>query len=130
MRMTKDKKLKILLFGSIILLSIIGVVYSYWLRTLPQTYTIGEIEKIWKPRSGGIVANFRYVLSGQEYLSSSKIGSYDKVAKIGSRFIVSVPDGHLSEGRLLFHLQVKNEVSAPDEGWRKIPKSVLADKFK
>jgi hypothetical protein len=128
--MTKDTKMKLVLFGALFLVGIMGVIYSHWLSSLPQIYTIGTIEKIWKPRSGGYEALFKYRLNGKEYTNSSTIRDFDKVAKVGSRFIVEVPEGHLYEGDMLFHLQVKSGVEAPEEGWKKIPKSVLFDKFK
>ena len=59
--MTKRKEniKKIAIFGSLILISIIGILYQNYLRELPQDYTVGYIEKIYKPARGNTLPGLR-----------------------------------------------------------------------
>ncbi len=106
--MTKEALAKMLLFTIILLVSIIGTIFNNRLDALPQKYTVGQIIEIAKPIKGGLQAIYKYSINGNEYSNSVNIGTFDSVAKVGARFIVSIPINYWSSGVMLFLKKLKH----------------------
>jgi len=119
---SKREKIKIaLLFGGIILIGVFVELYWKYLNSLPQNYTIGTINKIWKPASGNINAGYYYYINNKKYRNSVDRHGHEEIAKVGNRFIVEYPEGHESHGILLYDHPVPDSIEAPPEGWDEMP---------
>jgi len=117
----KETLKKIAIFGGIILLSAIAMIYNNWLTTLPQDYTVGEVIDVYKPAKGNTRAEFRYFVKNQEYKQSVNNYGYEKVARIGKRFLVEYPEDHTGSGVILLDHPVPDGIEAPPGGWDEMP---------
>jgi hypothetical protein len=116
-----DKTKKLILFSTIILIGIFFTLYNYYLTTIDQVYTVGQITKIWKPASGGFEAGYQYSLDGVSYTNSVSIYKYESIAIPDKCFIVKIPLGHPSSGIMLLDKPIADTVKAPESGWTEIP---------
>ena len=119
--MTKERKKVITVVIGILLVGLSGQLYNNYLDSLPQDYTVGEVIDIYKPAKGNTRAEFRYVLNNKEYKQSINNYGYEKVAKVGKRFLVEYPLNHEESGVLLFDDPVPDGVEAPPNGWAEKP---------
>lgn len=110
-----------LLFLIIVLIGVVGYSYYQWLKTLPQDYTVGQVIQVYKPRKGGISAEYSYFVDNEEEQESLTLGKYRNVIKKGMRFLVEYPEDHVSEGRMLFDHPVPDGIEAPEGGWDEKP---------
>ena len=104
-----------------IILCVAGYSYYQWLKTLPQDYTIGTIGIIAKPLKGGEHAEYTYSINGVDYKESRRVGSFESYAQEGKRYLVEYPEGHESEGVILFDHPVPDGIEAPPGGWDEKP---------
>ncbi len=116
----KGKRILYIILFLAFLLMLGSTFYQRYLDTLPQDYTLGEIEGIWQPANGDIKVNFDYKLS-QDYTGMQNIGEYRDLLKEGERYLVRVPEGHPERGIMLFEYPVPDSVVAPEEGWDELP---------
>jgi len=119
--MTKQGIRNTLIFGGIILLSILGFLYTEFMQSLPQDYTIGTINKIWKPVKGGKQVNYKYYVNGEEYEGNIDYHGYESVAQPGRRFLVQYPEDYKHEGRMILDIPIPDGIEAPPNGWSERP---------
>lgn len=87
----------------------------------PQDYTIGTVEKIWKPVKGGKKVKFVYKVADQEYNGNVNYFGYESVAKPGKRFLVEFPEDYAWEGIMILDFPIPDGVEAPSLGWQEKP---------
>ncbi|MGK7391341.1 MAG: hypothetical protein ACNS60_13380 [Candidatus Cyclobacteriaceae bacterium M2_1C_046] len=121
MNKKKDKYGGLYIIGFLILLTIGLIYYKYYLRDLPQNYTIGKIIKIWKPVKGGTVVSYSYTVNGEEYEGSVKLHPYEDVAKPNKIFLVEYPENYENEGVMLLDFPINDNIQPPITGWDKKP---------
>lgn len=116
----KKEKLKgLAILVSIIVIGIAATIYDKYLQSLPKKYTVGAIDKIWKPLKGGAQASYVYSVNGMEYDGNVSNYGYEEVAKPGRIFIVD--DTKVNRGIMLLDKPVPDSVVAPKDGWDEIP---------
>ena len=125
--MDSDKRNKITTFIVLLLLTT-SVLYMVWtdhIHTLPKFYTIGKIEKVYSTRSSGKSIRYVYMVNEVEYKQTANL-DYNLEVDLdeGLCFIVSVPKKYLKKGRLLQEYPTKSYCNF-GEKWDKIP-----DRFK
>ena len=118
----KDKTKTLYMLGGILLISILAIVYDQYFKSLPQNYTIGKIDKIWKPLKGGTQAGYFYKVNGKKYDGSVSNYDFEEVTKPGMRFIVEYPEANVSRGVMHLDIPVPYSIIAPEEGWNELPK--------
>jgi hypothetical protein len=117
-----EKRKKILLFGGIILIGLCGTGYKIYLDTFERVYTVGTIEKIWKPVKGNKEVAYNYTIDGQTFEGSISNSGHEDIALPKKRFLVEIPVGHLGRGVMIFDIHVPDTITPPHGGWRKKPK--------
>ena len=118
-----ERQGKIILYSFLFIVFLYGLgltLYHRYLDTLPQDYTVGEIDIIRQPANGDFKVVFDYELS-QNHRGMEDIGEYRGKLKEGERYLVKVPEGHPERGVMLFEYPVPDSIVAPEEGWDELP---------
>ncbi len=95
--------------------------YTELMRNQPQNYTIGTINKIWKPVKGGKQVSFKYSVNGTEYYGNVDYFGYELIAKPGKRFLVNFNKDYAWDGFMNLNIPVPNGSNAPIDGWEEHP---------
>jgi hypothetical protein len=101
---------------SIFVFSIGYLIYSSWVRTLPQCYTIGVITEV-KYGHKSPTVYYKYSIMNKDYEAFIPKSGRNYL-KAGRRFYVTVPIGYYDEGLLLAEYPVPEYVEQPpSKGW-------------
>lgn len=119
--MNKDKLRTIIGVFVVILISIVGGLYVKSVKSRPQDYTIGVIDKIWKPAKGSKQVSYEFLVNGNEYDGNVDYYGYEEIAKPGRRFLVSFPPGSEWASVMLLDHPVPDGIEAPPAGWDEKP---------
>lgn len=119
--MIKQKFKKNPILWIFILICIVGFSYFNWIKSLPQSFTVGKILKVYKPLKGNTRVQYFYQINGKEEKETVSNYGYEKVALPGRRFLVQYPEGYENEGVMLLDHPVPDSIDAPSEGWDEKP---------
>ncbi|MBV6641329.1 MAG: hypothetical protein KI791_11445 [Cyclobacteriaceae bacterium] len=117
----REKRKILIIFSTILALSILGILYSDFMKSQPQDYTIGTIDKVWNPVKGGAQVAYTYWVNGKEFKGSVNRYGFEQIAKPGRKFIVEYPEQYHWEGILNLKLPVSDSLKAPASGWDELP---------
>lgn len=121
MNKKKEKIKGIAILAGIIVIGIAATIYDKYFKSMPQNYTIGTIDKIWKPLKGGTQASYVYSVNGMEYDGNVSNYGYEEVARPGKRFIVEYPEAKVNRGVLILDKPVPDSMVVPENGWGEMP---------
>lgn len=117
----KEGAKKVLIFATIVILSGLGLFYKKFMSSQPQSYTVGVVKHIWKPRKGGTQVKYEYTIDGELYRGDVSNNGYESVAKPGKRFLVHFPKEYKWEGIMMLDVPVPEEIIPPPHGWEDKP---------
>lgn len=103
---------------SIIVAAILVVLLSYSFHTFfikrrDKLYTIGVVERIYKPANGGFRASYVYRVNGVSHTQSTYVGHFRNKVTPNARYMVEYPNGYESRGIMLFEYPIPHSLDVP-----------------
>lgn len=99
------------------LIFICSLVFEFFVDQSPTQFTIGKIERIYRPLRQSKRAVYTYQIDGAKYSYSLPI---EGNAEVGDCYIVKVPVEYLGKGKILFAFPAHGDCSM-GEVWERIP---------
>ncbi len=118
-----NRKRRIVITSILVLIFIVSLIHQFIVSQSPTFYTIGKVERIYRPLRQSPRAVYSYNIGSDQYRNSSPQGRLE----IGKCYLVEVPKDYIREGQILSEYPVLSDCKL-GEVWDEIPSRFKAMK--